>query len=971
MNRLGSLAGLAGGMPSLSQARGMAAGLGARAGALGKIGAGALGGAAALKSRASAVGANVMTPARAEAIKAKFGKWLAYRPPNIVLLFTNVLYVAVAIAVLSLGLIILDEHAADFKRNSFEQWVGVEEPRPCGMPTPDGMKLLEGLGALGGGGWESVSLEPDYQSWMTKIDRGICAKVVPQIDIGDASWVQYTTLGNAPVPDAHYLLAISFLMGDNDLRPTVEEVQSGDLADKVARFETRACLQDKDEDGLEPFYADQQLDSYGDFRVRVGRAYMAAMPAFARYHMEKDECAVAEGTSSPFDKFCIHANFIDLELQAAAAHGAMMLNAEGIMQSSDPDATPGGVSLLAMFYRLLALSLAGYHDRVHNGGKCFKNDAKMTAIDFCFAAMNGAPFVAPDENTHPGAKALESYNAQHDLITTVSTCRFATSPPPPSPAPLVYRMSEGELKRGIGAQGANDPGDETSPWERVCAATLRYGLVEQGRLFGMPDITEEFVVDTRVDRSLHFTAKWIYDGLYINPWKKYNDVLGDPKARLEAYMGYRLASTTIWGMIIGNVCGFTLARAAVPIGVFCLRFLKIKTLSGAEIVLMRPKADWPSYLTMGLAALMFYWLAFIDPATQSNYYVTTDCGDWHGLGVLAANGPYVSTWGKRRFDRLGEYVIGILLLIIVAIFAFQQTVGRRFVSAPRRKKNLTGATFTSRQAAFVALPFLIGIGVQLTLSIQAGITGGKWLEAAKANDQTNELAKDLIKDCFMCVWAAFWTGTAIGFLRQKWTITDLPRTFKLAWFGACVFFFFLPLIQYNIYLADEISNAFKNGRGTSDRQRNEVWWIVHIFTGLYAIPLAAMFNKIRSTFKDAPAALTVASVNKRKDNIQKILNMANSVGSQGERDVNKLLGAASRSMQVLAPAACFSVDPSTLIAGGAREEHQALIGGHVTTPAAVAPVYSYAMGRGAAAPATQTGVTGNQKAKYLPLLPMV
>ena len=410
----------------------------------------------------------------------------------------------------------------------------------------------------------------------------------------------------------------------------------------------------------------------------------------------------------------------------------------------------------------------------------------------------------------------------------------------------------------------------------------------------------------------------------------------------------------------------------MPIAVFGLRFLKIKTLSGSDIVLMRPKADWPSYVTMALALIMFYWLAFIDPATQSNYYVTTDCGDWHGLGVLASNGAYVSTWGKRRFDRLGEYVIGILLLILVSIFGFQQTVGRRFVSAPRRKKNLTGATFTSRQAAFVALPFLIGIAVQLTFAIQSGITGGKWLEAAKANDQTNELAKDLIKDCFMCVWAAFWTGTAIGFLRQKWTVTDLPRTFKLAWFGGCVFCFFLPLIQYNIYLADEISNAFKNGRGTSDRQRNEVWWLVHVFTGLYGIPLFAMFNKIRSTFKDAPAALTVASVNKRKNAIQKMLNMSNGAGSQGSRDVNKLLSAASNNMQILAPAACFSVDPAALIAGSSNEEHQALIGGHVpATATMVAPMSSYGLSRGAVAPASQTGVTGNQKVKYLPLLPMV
>ena len=114
----------------------------------------------------------------------------------------------------------------------------------------------------------------------------------------------------------------------------------------------------------------------------------------------------------------------------------------------------------------------------------------------------------------------------------------------------------------------------------------------------------------------------------------------------------------------------------------------------------------------------------------------------------------------------------------------------------------------------------------------------------------------------------------------------------------------------------------------------------------------------------------MAAVNKRKDNIQKILNMANSVGTQGERDINKLLGAAGN-MQVLAPAACFSVDPSKLVAGNDREEHQALIGGHMTTAtAAVAPAGNYGVGRSATAPAAQTGVTGN-KVKYLPLLPMV
>jgi hypothetical protein len=134
-----------------------------------------------------------------------------------------------------------------------------------------------------------------------------------------------------------------------------------------------------------------------------------------------------------------------------------------------------------------------------------------------------------------------------------------------------------------------------------------------------------------------------------------------------------------------------------------------------------------------------------------------------------------------------------------------------------------------------------------------------------------------------------------------------------------------------------------------------------------------MFNKIRSTFETPAAGLSVAAVNRRKDTIQKMLNMSSSASTQGERDVNKLLSAAGNNMQVLAPAACFSVDPSTLIAGNGREEEQALIGGHVPTSAAmVAPASSsYGANRSVGvSAASATGVTGN-KAKYLPLLPMV
>ena len=330
----GTMKAFASGMPKMSSAnlqkgRSMASGLGGRARSMGsqKFGAARAAGVKAGLSAAPllrqgtasarAVGNKVMTSERAARIKAKWGAWLAYRPPNLVLLFTNVLYLGITLAVLGLGLTILGEHADDFTLNSFEQFVGKEEPRPCGMPTPDGMKMLEALGTVGGGGWSSVTLEPDYQEWMLTIDRAICSKFVPGINIDIDNWAGYLQDDGTASPYVHELIALSYLMKDPDLRPTKTEVMAGTLATKMELFEKRTCLREKTDD-IDPFYSGQQMESYGDLKVRVGRAYVAAMPAFARYKVEQaNGCAsdvLPNKNKSPFDKFCRHAAFIQTEL---------------------------------------------------------------------------------------------------------------------------------------------------------------------------------------------------------------------------------------------------------------------------------------------------------------------------------------------------------------------------------------------------------------------------------------------------------------------------------------------------------------------------------------------------------------------------------------------------------------------------------------------------------------------------------
>lgn len=462
---------------------------------------------------------NRLTPAKASYIKAKWGKWLAYRPPNVVLLFTNILYIAVTLTALGLGLTILGEHADDFTRNSFEKWVGESEPTPCGMPTPDGMKLLEAFGAVGGGGFSSVTLDPDYQKWMLKIDRAICSKTIAGIDIRDDAYAGYINQYGALVANANELTALSYILNEPSILPNKEEVEAGELTTKAALFNTLACLTENQDD-LEPFYPSQQMDSYGDLKIRIGRAYVAAMPAFARYEADKATCSEADGTKSPFDSFCKHATFIKAELTEAVKDAGEMLTGTRIESSNPNAAVKGSTTFVQMAYRLMALSVAGYHDRHLNEGRCFKNDEADSAMDFCHHVTNVLPNSALASHNDPDYPngGLAAYSAQNTIVEERSTCIHDSGlPPPPPPTPPIFDISQSEKVVGYDVE-TNNAGIRAIPWVEACAATLRYGLYEQGRLFGIQDIFSPFVIDNRVDRTGHFLATWIYNALYVDAW---------------------------------------------------------------------------------------------------------------------------------------------------------------------------------------------------------------------------------------------------------------------------------------------------------------------------------------------------------------------------------------------------------------------------------------------------------------------
>lgn len=832
-----------------------------------------------------------------KAFKERWHRWLYNEPgkTNFWLLISNVLYIAVSLTVLILTLIIMHEHVDDFKRNEFTQHKNADgstkQYPPCGMPTPDSMYLLQAIGALPAAGWDGASLEPNYQDWMQKVDRALCSRIVPGVDVpvykADINECALPTDFDYGKTHAEELLALGYLMEDDQITPTKEDLNSQAAIDiKHEHFETRACLEKKQaatgtDPELRPFYTKQQRDAYGGLKQRVARAYLAAMPAFSRYHHERDGCQAGEQGvpwTDPFDSMCKHSCHIRLELREAYNEQVLMYTTGEL---------PATSTFTKQLYRLLALSLAGYYDRYHNHGECFINKlnsdgSRDSAMDFCGDSMKTV--TAGDVTSNTNKEAVDIYAAQDAKVAAAEQCTLLGVPPPSPPAPPVYR---------------NDPdaiGDKLS--SQICAATLQYGLFEQGRLFGIPDVLGTFVVDNRVDRSLHFIGEWIYNAMYVNPRKKAGDILADPKSKLELYIAYRLSSTSIWAILVANVAGYMLIRAAAPMGVYILKFVGVtsnikqkwagRTGEYEPIKLVRPQLGWPLYLAQFVNLLVIYWIFFIDPATQSHYYVTTECDDWAGLGVHVPSGAFGTTWGKRRYGRFGEHIIGILLVFTFLFVVFQQFIGRAMVN-PELVKEATsvkmGTTARMDKIALVMIGFALVI--QILFISQSIVSGDDWYQAIKASDNDHAMLETFSKDVLMSVWAAFWTSASISWYRQKWAIDKLKAPFQYAWMAASLVLLWMPVFQSAALLSDEIDVAFSDGKGTADTPRLVIYILIYAFSAIWTvvllIRLKAVYDAIPDKTTSAQAIASSDKVSAKKREMKAAIAAAEAAKAEEER----------------------------------------------------------------------------------------
>lgn len=732
-------------------------------------------------------------------------KWARFNRVNYCLFFSSAVYIAVCIVVFVIGFETVNEVIADAKENiAFEQLVtNTDRPTPCGLPTTDALHLLQTLNRHERSTGMPQLIEPSYKGWVNEVKSALCAGDQGWLSDGNDGLYPGTDSANAASndddieereSDARELRAIAQLIR-NWTVASATPVTDTTVAQARAQLELNACEPD-DENS---FYSHRLHQAYGDVYTRVARAYVAAGPAFYQYrkrHTENSNLGCLNERNPFQTTMCENSDHVEVVL-GRAGHPDAARRLFGDTTTSLP-------SFTEMLYALLALSVVGHTDRTANSGGCFKNDNAGTpytsALTFCQSVYDDFP---TNTNAFSATTPLAGYAATDAVIKTTERCQRTHYPPSPPSAPPLYRVDD---------TGSSDSEAVTA----VCASLLQYGLFDQGRLFGVPDVLDPFVLDVRVGASSHILAPPIYNAMFFDVLDKGGTALYEPVRRLEVYLVYRVGSLTIWAMLISCVVGFFVLRSSAPVSVQMLRFLDIKNRDGESLFLIRPPIDISSVLAAITAILGGYWTLYTDPAIQAHYPISPSCDDWMFGQDHSSSGAYVTSWGKRRFSRYGEQIIGILLFVLAVLPFLYTGIARALDKRIKIMEDQQVELVTRDNATFWIL-FVCAVVKQVIVALQTGFSAGEWRELLVGQADTTEAVDVFTRDCKTAILVAFWTGATVGLARQRWTVKKLSTPIQVVWSAGTVFFCWASILSYSALMPDEWDTAFRVPSGDRGR----------------------------------------------------------------------------------------------------------------------------------------------------------
>ena len=824
---------------------------------------------------------------------AELQTWAAFRHPNYWYILFNGIQIVTCLAVLVIGFVCVEEARDDLNANVASKLTGGTTVSPCGMPAPDMLHLLRLQGVYENQLGLPQFIEPDYKRWNVRVQGSMCS-----------SDVYWQTVGNDGLGDtaesskARLLHGLANIMSRRDLTPA-DDSDASALNTLEAEMLNDLCNTESNRT-----YSKRLETAFGDPLTRIARAYLAAAPAFRTYVKSKDDPAFSGGTClgdlDPFgytelrpasppqpasppppqtptptptkpsppplppsttygNSMCSNADYINLVLQRA---GSLENSARlaGIDYKNDGDKPTGP---LEMLYALYALSVINHYDKTKNDGACFKNSHAASAVNFCTELYGSEDFTGYENFllqpnnvrlTVYGKPILDVnyYRASDEQLWTSYRCSSETvdgitltagdpDTVSPSPAPPPFISFRGDHSQ----YATKNTGKVKDHVIASCAATLQYGLYDQERLFGVPDVLHFFQHDNRPDASLHFLGDVTAQSYFLGPLDE-AATFDRPVKRLELYLAYRLASLTLWGALVASVTGFFIGRSGVPLGMAALSLIfGLKKADGESATVAQPASrsifqDTFTILAALLALATAYYTIFVDPSAQSYYPTTPKCNDYI-LGskyVHSAGGAYVTSWGKRRFNRYSETQIGIVLVFVALVPAIY-TFTKAWVQSgsTTRQENRIGVTLFNTSVNVV---YLVGAGTIVGSQVWNCInTGNHWMDASRVSPYDTTALNDMLgRDCVAMVLISYWAGLAVSVNRASWVLNSTYGALaRLIFFGGCVFTIWLGQISYLALLGDEYADAFSYPSKDNGRRNAQIVALVGygLFTGAVVV----------------------------------------------------------------------------------------------------------------------------------------
>jgi hypothetical protein len=435
---------------------------------------------------------------------------------------------------------------------------------------------------------------------------------------------------------------------------------------------------------------------YGDIVRRITHAYTLAAPAFAVY---ADVDVGGKRCTTDYDPFaetvCSNAGsrtLIEGEITAAAD------NSNKILSGDTSESYP---STAEMLYRLMLLSIIEHDDRTLNEGRCFKNTAEITnPVDFCIdklsssgarptgvTQVNGC--VDPNLQTYYVESVGYADSCEWSSSTGTEEDRVDIEPEPRA----VRRFSESYAT--------------AAPVHAVCSSMLEFGLLDQKRLFGLPDPVSkfDFYGSNRGNSFTRWLAGIAYYGLFDANIDKAIAEKHVPYLDLKLYMGYRMAATAAWAIAAICASGYLLTFSGVPmVKLLYTRLIRRNiTNSATETVVLKPPGT-TEYLALITGLLVGLWVIFVDVGNQVPFIVTDDCSDYAAHG-----GPFPTSESRPR-----RGLLGLALAVLCGGVLIYAGCCRRI---PRKQRIMPLNPFNIGPMVAVVIGVLLAV---IILAIRAG-----------------------------------------------------------------------------------------------------------------------------------------------------------------------------------------------------------------------------------------------------------